>query len=294
MIIVKLFGGLGNQLFQYAIGRKLSLLHDTELRFDLTDFYKYKNLYTNVSVVRVDIKKFKVNFNEAVNEELKKFFFLKSKFLTFLIKKISSRFFSILNSVFYKNYFYEKNVSSFYHKFSSYKNAYFHGFWQNEKYFLDIRKILIKEINLKKKSNKHIQLLKRIKKSNSVAVHVRRGDFLLPEIQKIVPLININYYKKSFIFLEKKIKNIRYFFFSDDINWVKKNIKKKNSFYVSGFNEVEDLFSISKCKHQIIANSTFSWWGAWLNNYKKRIIMAPKKWSKIQPNPCPSNWRKIV
>ena len=63
---------------------------------------------------------------------------------------------------------------------------------------------------------------------------------------------------------------------------------------MSGFNEVEDLFSISKCKHQIIANSTFSWWGAWLNNYKKRIIMAPKKWSKIQPNPCPSNWRKIV
>jgi hypothetical protein len=102
MIIVKLFGGLGNQLFQYAIGRKLSLLHNTELRFDLTDFYKYKNLYTNMSVVGVDIKKFKVNFNEAVNEELKKFFFLKSKFLTFLIKKISSRFFSILNSVFYK------------------------------------------------------------------------------------------------------------------------------------------------------------------------------------------------
>ena len=64
MIIVKLFGGLGNQLFQYAIGRKLSLLHNTELRFDLTDFYKYKNLYTNMSVVGVDIKKFKVNFNE--------------------------------------------------------------------------------------------------------------------------------------------------------------------------------------------------------------------------------------
>jgi len=293
MVIVKLFGGLGNQLFQYAIGRKLSLLHNTELRFDLTDFYKYKNLVTNMSVVGVDIKKFKVNFNEAVDEELKKFFFLKSKFLTFLIKKISSRFFSILNSVFYKNYFYEKNVSSFYHKLSSYKNVYLHGFWQNQKYFLDIRKILIKEINLKKKSNKHIQLLKRIKKSNSVAVHVRRGDFLLPGIKKITPLININYYKKSFSKLEKNIKNIRYFFFSDDISWVKKNISKKNSFYVSGFNQVEDLISISKCKHQIIANSTFSWWGAWLNDNPKKIVMAPNKWSSIQHNPCPIEWLRI-
>jgi hypothetical protein len=294
MIIIKLFGGLGNQLFQYAIGRKLSLLHNTELRFDLTDFNKYKNSYSNMSDVGVGIKKFKINFNEASIEELKVFFFIKSKFLIFLIKKISSRFFSILNSIFYKNYFYEKKVSFFYHKFSSYKDAYFHGFWQNEKYFLDIKKILIKEIDLKKKRNEHIQLLKKIKKTNSVAVHVRRGDFLLPEIKKITPLININYYKKSFRILEKHIKNIRYFFFSDDISWVKKNIPKKNSFYVGGFNEVEDLISISSCKYQIIANSTFSWWGAWLNNYKKKIIIAPKKWSTIQPNPCPSDWKKIT
>jgi hypothetical protein len=294
MIIIKLFGGLGNQLFQYAIGRKLSLLHSTDLRFDLTDFNKYKNTYSSMSEVGVGIKKFKINFKEANFDEKKNFFFIKSKLLIFLIKKISSRYFSRFNSFFYKNYFYEKSVSLFYCKFSSYNNAYFHGFWQNENYFLNIRKTLIKEINLKKKSTAHTELLKKIKKHNSVAVHIRRGDFLLPKIKKISPLININYYKKSFIFLEKKIKKIRYFFFSDDINWVKKNIKKKNSFYVSNFNEVEDLISISKCKHQIIANSTFSWWGAWLNNYKKKIVISPKKWSVSGHNPCPLDWKRIL
>lgn len=108
------------------------------------------------------------------------------------------------------------------------------------------------------------------------------------------PLIHLNYYNKSFKIINKKIKNPKYFFFSDDITWVKNNVKKKNSIYVSGFNEVEDLISISNCKHQIIANSTFSWWGAWLNDNQKKIVIAPNKWSSIQHNPCPLEWKKIT
>lgn len=294
MIIIKLFGGLGNQLFQYALGRKLSLLHNTKLRFDITDFNKYNNSHSNMSEVGIGIKKFNIKFIEANFKELNFFFFIKNKILINLFKRLSSRIFSKLNSILYNNYFYEDNICTFYSKFCIYKNAYFHGFWQNEKYFKDIKKILIKEINLKKKHKKHINLLRKIKKSNSVAVHFRRGDFLLPEIKKMSPLIHLNYYNKSFKIINKKIKNPKYFFFSDDITWVKNNVKKKNSIYVSGFNEVEDLISISNCKHQIIANSTFSWWGAWLNDNQKKIVIAPNKWSSIQHNPCPLEWKKIT
>jgi hypothetical protein len=230
-----------------------------------------------MSEIGVGIKKFNIDFHQANFNDVKVFFFIKLKILVTFIKKLSSRFFSILNSLFINNYFYEKNVNLFYDNFTVHKKAYFHGFWQNEKYFFDIKKKLIKEIDIKNKRKKHIKLLKKIEKTCSVAVHIRRGDFLSQRIRKITPLVNLSYYKKSIKF----------------IIWVKNNIKIYNSIYVSSFNEVEDLVSISKCKHQIIANSTFSWWGAWLNCHKKKVIIAPKKWSNIQHDPCPANWKRL-
>ena len=293
MIIIKIFGGLGNQLFQYAIGRKLSILHNTKLLFDISDFNKYENM----AKIGIGIKKFNINFQLARHKDLKKVFFIKSKFMIQLIKIISSRLFSYINDFFLNNYFYEKNVFDFYDKYTFYKNAYFHGFWQNEKYFSDIRNELINEINFKTMRKKHTNLLEIIKKRNSVAVHIRRGDKTLKKNNKMFALPRINYFIESMNYMLKNLREPFFLFFSDDLSWAKKNIPKSyRGRFVSDFSETEDLISMKNCKHNIISNSTFSWWAAWLNLNKNKIIICPKKWTTINNkpfSPALSQWIKI-
>jgi len=293
MIIIKLYGGLGNQLFQYSIGRKLSIIHKTSLKFDISDFYKYKNMHK----VGIGIKKFNIKFQVAKPKDFDLCFFIKSNLIIKLIKRISSRLFSYINDLFSKNYFYEKNYFKFYEKYILYKDAYFHGFWQNEKYFSDIRKTLIKEINLKPNRKKHSDLLNLIKNKNSVAVHIRRGDKTLKKNQSMFALPKLNYFIRSIEYMKKNLKNPFFLFFSDDIEWVKKNFPKKyNRKFVIGFTETEDLISMKHCKHNIISNSTFSWWSAWLNVNKDKIIICPKKWTTLNQkpfNPCLNDWIKI-
>lgn len=293
MIIIKIFGGLGNQLFQYAIGRKLSILHNTKLLFDISDFNKYENM----TKIGIGIKKFNINFQVAKRKDLDLVFFIKKKLIITLIKKISSRLFSYINNLFRKNYFYETNYFKFYEKYILYKNAYFHGFWQNEKYFSDIRKTLVKEINFRPTKKKHSCLLNLIKNKNSVAVHIRRGDKTLEKNKKMFPLLGINYFIESMNYMQKNLRKPFFLFFSDDISWVKVNIPKSYSgHFVSGFSETEDLISMKSCKHNIISNSTFSWWAAWLNVNKNKIIVCPKKWATINNkpfNPSLSQWIKI-
>ena len=293
MIIIKLFGGLGNQLFQYALGRKLSLLHNTKLLFDTSDFNKYENM----SKIGIGIKKFNVNFEEAEYKDLIKVFFIKPKSINKFLKIISSRLFSYINHLFLNKYFYEKSPFIYYEKFACYKDAYFHGFWQNEKYFSDIRKVLVNEIDLKSKNKKHLDLLNLIKNKNTVAVHIRRGDKTLKKNQGMFALPKLNYFIKSMDYMKKNLKNPFFLFFSDNIEWVKKKFPKSyNRKFVIGFTETEDLISMKNCKHNIISNSTFSWWAAWLNVNKNKIVICPQKWTTINNNPFNpslSRWIKI-
>jgi hypothetical protein len=162
-------------------------------------------------------------------------------------------------------------------------NSYLSGLWQTEKYFKDCEEIIRTEFTFKQPLNKkNSELSETIRRKNSVSIHIRRGDYIYnSEEYKIHGLCSIDYYKKAVECIANKAGELTLFIFSDDIEWVKNNLKFDFPiiFVDNNVDDIhEDLRLMSLCKHNIIANSTFSWWGAWLNNNKEKIVIAPKKW----------------
>lgn len=165
--------------------------------------------------------------------------------------------------------------------------TYFSGFFQSEKYFADIREELIEDFSLNCKLNKKNQeILDKIKSTNSVALHFRRGDYLKKRNDDFLGHCTTEYYQNAVkTVAEKSDKPLTLFVFSDDIKWVKENVKfDYETVYVDVNNANQghfDLELMKNCKHNIIANSSFSWWGAWLNQNPQKIVVAPKKWTRV-------------
>ena len=270
MIITKLNGGLGNQMFQYAAGKRLAIKNNTELKIDNTEYQA--NNYRAYG-----LNNFNIIENIATQSEIAK------------IKK--SGFLKIIDS-FKPNY---KRSTVRHHKYNFYPNllkikdhTYLDGNWQNEKYFLDIKEGIIKDFTLKNPiDNKYPNLISQIKNTNSVSLHIRRGDYITnKKFSKVYSLLDEKYYKRAVKFIAEKISDPRFFIFSDDIKWVKQNLNiSYPKIFVSDENETknyEELILMSLCKHNIIANSSFSWWGAWLNQNPDKTVVVPKNWFKIQ------------
>lgn len=158
--------------------------------------------------------------------------------------------------------------------------VYLIGYWQHEKYFKEIKNTLLEELNLKKEPDSKNKLIKaKILKYNSVSLHVRRGDYLLNENFAIC---DRGYYSKAINIVESRISNPVFFVFSDDIEWAQLNISANSDIEFIDFNkdrEYLDLDLMKACKNNIIANSTFSWWGAWLNPNPDKLVIAPQKWA---------------
>ena len=169
------------------------------------------------------------------------------------------------------------------------------GYWQSYKYFEKIREVLLKEFTLKKELDVvNLEILDRIKFSNSVSIHIRRGDYVTNDVNSVTPL---SYYDDAIKFIIKHVKNPNFFIFSDDIEWVKANLNTKslNTEYIGNNNGSPecDIELMKNCKNNIIANSTFSWWAAWLNNNNDKIVIAPKIWvhnRAISHDLIPPNW----
>ena len=275
MIIVSLFGGLGNQMFQYAAGLALAKKLNRKVFFNENFNSVFKKQYENLDLNKIFNLQFNKCSNKFLNDKLN--FYLKNN----VVKKIFYRFkfLQFLDS----NFVSEKNFKI--NKLKKMKFIYLHGYFQNQMYFFNYVNHIIKvfqKINFKK-NYKLSKIYKFIKIKNSVSIHVRRGDFLTNKIN-----INCNedYYLSAIRILQKKIKKPYFFFFTDDVEWVKKNLQnyvKKNSKIISNYNfstpEI-DLFLMRKCKNNIITNSTFSWWGAKLNPNKNKLVISPKKWFK--------------
>ncbi|MFH0972649.1 MAG: alpha-1,2-fucosyltransferase, partial [Patescibacteria group bacterium] len=174
------------------------------------------------------------------------------------------------------------------------------GYWQTEKYFKDIEDIIRSEFTLKTEySNLNPELIAKISSCNSVSMHIRRGDYITNQnTNEFHGICFLDYYKKAINLIAEKFPNPTIFIFSDDLKWCKENIKIKYPIvFVKGNKNYEDLIMMSKCSHNIIANSSFSWWGAWLNNNPNKIVIAPQKWLN-NPNInysdiIPSTWIKI-
>lgn len=294
MIIVHLMGGLGNQLFQYATGRRLAEKHHSELKFDTES-------YRNDKQRALSLLPFCIKGSEAAKEEIKA---LKTKdaylnLLPGIRKVLPVKFKKILRS---PAFGFNKQV------IKGGREHYLFGYWAHEKYFKDIRSILLQDLTLKAEyqTQEFIAAQKRLQQENSISIHIRRGDYANSStIKSYFGLMPLSYYEKAIEKIQEKSESPVFTVFTDDVNWVRENLKTKihlNFIQDAGcFTDYQELVLMSCCKHNIIANSTFSWWGAWLNQNKWKIVIAPKRWyndpyaqANYERNGfIPSNWIKL-
>lgn len=270
MILVKVFGGLGNQLFQYSAAKSLSMKHDVQLVLDLS-WFKSKNKSNTVRTY--SLENFGINARIATPDE---------------------ESFHSLNYPGFRNIFRKKTTGWTYYSekkfgfsddfFTLPDNTYLNGYWQSYKFFESIKPILMAELEYKGYVNSEVNKLSLdLSSLNSVAIHVRRGDYVSNlRANKFHGTCPIDYYLKSINLLREKVNNPEFFVFSDDIDWVRNNMDfdcKVNYIDLNYPNEAHcDFFLMGKCKHFIIANSTYSWWPAWLSSNSKKIVIAPKNW----------------
>lgn len=270
-------GGLGNQMFQYA--------------FFLSEFKKNKQ-------IRIDITLTKEQ-NQHNGFELEKVFNIKgqSNKLSFILFKITRKFPEIVHNLLRIELITDENIS----QYTNTQRCFYYGYWQNEHYFKSIEEDIRStfKFNTSKISRETSNLLEKIKESNSISLHIRRGDYLSKENNRIYGNIcTPQYYKKAIEKIKEKVKDPIFIVFSNDPYWVKSNFQLENAVYVNfnnGNNSWQDMFLMSQCQHNIIANSSFSWWGAWLNKNPHKLVITPYKFTnnKNSENIIPDTWIKI-
>jgi len=283
MIIIKLEGGLGNQMFQYALGRNLSLIHGTPLKVD----YSYLK-QSNQSGRSLRIDNFKTLLHEVTKKEVSDHtsFFQKILDVIRLKKK----------TVVEKSNMFDPNILL-------QNNGYFVGHWNNLKYFKENEKVIRDDFKIKNSFGECAKIYEnQINSSlNSASIHIRRGDYVsIKKIQEKHGLLPISYYENAMNIIIEKYADTTFFVFSDDIEWAKQNLSQKYPLvFVSNpaIQDYEELILMSVCKHNIIANSTFSWWAAYLNNNPGKIVISPRNWFTNPQNNkndiIPSTWIQI-
>lgn len=269
MIIINLTGGLGNQMFQYAFGRYLSINHKTVLR------YHFTNALLNIQR-RFELNIFNIQATPATSGDLAHLGVVQNKRLNRMLYLLDDRYGIQLNPhIITQRYPYQFD-SSF--RYTS-NNRYVQGYWADERYFEGVEEALYKDFTLcKKLDTKNEAIIEKMHKTNSVSIHVRRGDYITNKANTL-KFIGLDYYLKAIKNIQEKVKNPFYFIFSDDIAWCKRQFAQlDNVLFIShntGVNSYKDMYLMSNCKHNIIANSTFSWWGGWLNKNINKFVIKP-------------------
>lgn len=292
-IIIKIQGGLGNQFFQYALGRSLALTHRLPVQFDLAWYsqeadqikrkYELDNFLTKVEVADPDEVQSLNRYKRAAGPVG----FLKTMF-------------TANPKIFVQDFSYSFNPEVF----QTRPPAYLDGYWQSEKYFHEIADTIRTELALKSPpTGKNADMLRQITASPSVSLHVRRGDYVANKTTNTFHgTTGLDYYRAAIERIKATTPNLTIYTFSDDPTWVKENLKFDVPTVYVDFNSGataahDDLRLMAACRHNILANSTFSWWGAWLNPNPQKIVVAPKKWfadPKIDSRDLlPSNWIQI-
>jgi len=268
VVIVKLRGGLGNQLFQYAAGRSLAVFHGTDLKLDTT-------AYLDNDMRRYELRHFLIKEEFATSEEIATFMGHENNALNKLLNAFKP---------YYKHSVFKERQFSFDPNFlRTRRNVYLDGYWQSEKYFRDIRNLLCQEFSLKRAPHRRTRdWAEKIVQHRSVSIHVRRGDFIAdPDTHRIHGVCSVEYYRDAVKLLSAIIDKPYFFIFSDDQDWAYRNLDFGfERTVVSDKDSLahEELWLMSLCNHNIVANSSFSWWGAWLNNNPGKIVVAPKQW----------------
>lgn len=272
MIIVKLGGGLGNQMFLYAMGRRLSIYHNTNMAFDLRGLYAGEDIRSTFELdvfgvyeQQVDRKHYSIFYRTTI---------FGSKFLCYLYKKICK-----IEMIKEKQYTFDSHLVC-----RSKPNSLIRGLFQTEKYFKNIRNDLLERFKfIHPLNSKNREIKERIELNESVSLHVRRGELANdPEYSKAIGTCSLDYYQLAIDHIKNQVESPTFYVFSDDPKWARKHIavgeKVEYIDHNIGKESYRDMQLMSLCKHNIIANSTFSWWAAWLNINERKIVIAPKVW----------------
>ncbi|MCL1936881.1 MAG: alpha-1,2-fucosyltransferase [Candidatus Azobacteroides sp.] len=286
MIIVRLKGGLGNQMFQYAAARHLSEKHKVPLKLDLS-FFQIEPKNNQHTPRSFELDQLSITAEIATEKEIQ-----------FLRKQRWKNWFQ---PVWIK----EKGSDSYKKIARAGKNCYLNGYWQSEKYFEDIAEIIHNEFVFKQplSGNSLMDIQRQIENSNSISLHFRRGDYVdNPKTNKYHGLCSMDYYRSAQNRIAQNVSNPCFFVFSDDISWVKDHFSSDFPTVFIGKNDNllhSDFRLMSLCRHNIIANSSYSWWAAWLNKNENKIVVAPKRWlanerkQRLITDRVPKQWIEI-
>lgn len=287
MVISRLIGGLGNQMFQYAAGRALAVSNNCDLKLDVSGYKNYK-LHNGY-----ELNLFKIQAGIATDVEISDFVKGQSRLSRFISKKLKLK---------NKSHQIEKNFDYDPSFFEIKRPIYIDGYWQSYQYFESIESQLKLELTpTTRLCGLNLTISKQIAKCNSVSLHIRRGDYVSNlEANKTHGFIGIEYYNKAISFIHEQVLQPHFFVFSDDIAWARENLGLTiNVVFINhnqGRSSFEDMRLMSLCKYNIIANSSFSWWGAWLNTDPNKIVIAPRQWfANMQDTSdlMPDNWLKM-
>jgi hypothetical protein len=287
MIISNIIGGLGNQIFQYAAGLSLALEKKTKFNIAI-DMFKGYSLHQGFELERV----FGIEAKTVTRENLK-------DLISWRATPNARR---LLNKIPYNRLVHGNNFVSEYHNinpnlfYSLPINSYLHGYWQSNRFFNRHLNEVIESLKFKIELDiKNLDTIAKIEGGTSASVHIRRGDYLSAKNIKTYGMCSFEYYISSMSYLEERHGPICFYIFSDDTIWAKDFFSKLNfSFKVIDHNKgdysYKDMQLMSLCDHNIIANSTFSWWGAFINKNPEKIVISPKFWklgleaSKVNPD----------
>lgn len=298
MIVTRIYGGLGNQLFQYSFARALSIKYNRKLFIDKSYYnrsYVRSDFQYGHRTYKLDLYNIKYDLcPESISQIGQILSRKKIYYLTNYLFKYTSHLPTIIK---------ENNYSN--SAIKSAKVIYLNDYWQFYSIINEYREYLLKELTLKNSNfvGETNKLYNNILNSESVAIHFRRGDYIEnPTFSDVYFQLKENYYKKAILKIIDQVgaKKIKLFIFSDNIEWVEKNTNFNNDhvFVNKMVHDYISLFLMSSCKHNIIANSSFSWWGAWLNKNPNKIVIAPKNWftSKNRKNDIyfPKVWNVIT
>jgi hypothetical protein len=278
MVIVKLISGLGNQLFQYALARQLALKNNVPLMLD-TSFFDSQHLRS------YKLNHYHIAATIANPNQINKMHGGRAK------KIISPRLYYRLERLFLKyNRYYKEpkwwdyNPDLLYHTPA---NIYLDGYWQCYKYFEDINPAIFNELSLKDTTehDSYPFLNAVMQQDSSVSIHIRRGDYITDTVaNNLMGVLPLSYYHQAIKYMSEQVIAPNFYIFSDDLNWAADHLKivAPVTFVdmAGGSKDYLELDLMSRCTHNIIANSSFSWWGAFLNQHPGKIVIGPQNWVK--------------
>lgn len=298
MIVIFLRGGLGNQMFQYALGRNLARKYGAELVFDTT-FLADRFPRGGVTFYNYDLDVFGIVPRRTALSKIAGAFPVPGVWLGIDLLAIKARDMLGIRKI-YK----ERSTAFDPEVLRAGGNALLWGFWQSEKYFKEVGDELRRAFRfVTPLAGEAVRIAEEMQRTNSVSLHVRRGDYVTAKnVVKLMGGTDIDYYRRAIAHVAGRVKGPHFFVISNDPAWCRENLG--TSFPTTYLDNATagpkasfHLELMSRCKHNVIANSTFSWWGAWLNANPKKIVVAPKKWFADPAVPgediVPGDWTAV-